>query len=91
MKALQITGDLSSREMMLVGGCDSKRVYDIANILVKLGVVSKDPNSKQYVFAQGGTGYPPVEMDVIARQIRNLEWTKQSLLDELAQLTGGYQ
>lgn len=88
IKALQITGDLSSREMMQVGGCDSKRVYDIANILVKLGIVSKDPNSKQYVFKQGGTGHPPVEMDVIARQIRELEWTKQCLLDELARLTG---
>ena len=46
VRALQLRGRLDINDMMVFGQCDQKRVYDIANVLVMMGLVTRDTGSK---------------------------------------------
>lgn len=75
VRALQLRGKLDIREMMTYGQCDQKRVYDIANVLITVGLVTREPGSKFYVLGK------PMKT---AFDIYNINTSLESLKAELA-------
>lgn len=75
VRALQIRGKLDIHEMMLYGKCDQKRVYDIANVFLAVGLVTRELSSRYYVLG------PPMEK---ALDIANIETVYETLKERLS-------
>jgi hypothetical protein len=88
LKAFQVSGTLSVREMQELGQTDSKRVYDIAKGLEWAGVIGKW--GKSYIF-NGRPRQQPVELHNATMVIGALEAKKARKAEELNRLREMYR
>jgi hypothetical protein len=85
LKALQVMGVMTIAQMMEIGQCDNKRVYDIVNGLKWASVIIKDPNGKGYRYCGEQTD-EPLELDHLSELSVSLQAEKQRLAVQIMEL-----
>jgi hypothetical protein len=85
MKAFQIMGEMDISEMMELGKCDDKRVYEIVSGLVWAKIIMKRSKKGRYRYC-GAIANPPLELDELAQLRASLTEQREGEAKQLEEL-----